>query len=104
MDVDEESIGDNGDPVGDGMRRICKDKNFVLLFAYHGKTGGGRILLSPLSMINDGYFEVMYYNGPLGIYDAFKIFTAAKAGAEYIYTRETEIKRVKRLRITNKTS
>jgi hypothetical protein len=30
---------------------------------YNGKYGGGRMLLNSMAMINDGYFELIFYKG-----------------------------------------
>jgi hypothetical protein len=29
----------------------------------NGKYGGGRMLLNPMAIINDGYFEMIFYKG-----------------------------------------
>jgi hypothetical protein len=29
---------------------------------YNGKFGGGRIMLNPIGLINDGYMELVYFN------------------------------------------
>jgi len=39
-----------------------KDMECNFMLAYNGKFGGGGIFLNCLGMINDGYFEIGFYN------------------------------------------
>ena len=41
---------------------------------FNGKHGGGRMILNPMAIINDGYFEVLYYNGLLGFAGSMPLF------------------------------
>ena len=43
IEMDIESVGDEGVKIDDGMSRVFTDANAVLLYCYNGKTGGGRI-------------------------------------------------------------
>ena len=57
-----------------------KDVSTQYLYAYNSKIGGGGILINPLAMINDGYFEFCYHNGLVGFNGAIKMFKLAKNG------------------------
>ena len=59
------------------MRRVLENIQAQFLFAYNGKTGGGRILLSALSLINDGYFECEFFCFPASLVSAFDLFSKA---------------------------
>lgn len=84
------------------MRKIYSDTKACLFIAYNGKFGGGRIQLSPMSLINDGFFEVMYYGKRFSLLKAAKLFEQAKTGSEFVYDPDVEIRRVQRLKVTNK--
>ena len=95
IELDAESVGDEGEQTKDGMRQVLTDVNACLFFAYNGKFGGGRIQLSPMSLVNDGLFEVSYYTKRFGLSKAIQLFDEAKSGAEFVYDPEIEIRRVK---------
>lgn len=50
------------------------------MLVYNGKYGGGRILLNPLAILNDGYFEMEFYQNLIGFKKAIKLFDGAKNG------------------------
>ena len=47
----------------DNGKHIERDVKTHYLQIYNGKFGGGRILLNPMGIINDGCMEVMYRPG-----------------------------------------
>ena len=47
----------------------------------NGKFGGGRILLNPMGVMNDGHFELAFYKGLWGA-KAFKMLSQAKDGGQ----------------------
>jgi len=69
---------------------------------YNAKYGGGRMMLNPLAIINDGYFELLFYPGLIGFASAIKLFDGAKSGGTHIYDPRGNLYRAKKIRVTNK--
>lgn len=46
----------------DEMVQIIKNLDTQLVMVNNGKYGGGRIMLNPLGFINDGYFELIFFD------------------------------------------
>ena len=40
---------------------------------------------NPLGIMNDGYFDLLFYPGMLGFASAIKLFDGAKSGGTHIY-------------------
>ena len=74
---------------------------------YNGKFGGGRIMLNPIGLINDGYMELVYLSKVLGginyPYKALSIFGGAKNGGTQFYDNDFVCVRCKHVKLTNKT-
>jgi hypothetical protein len=51
----------------------------------NGKYGGGKMILNPLAVLNDGYFELYYYQNLIGFSASMKLFDGAKNGGTQIY-------------------
>ena len=47
---------------------------------YNGKFGGGRIMLSPLGIINDGYMDLTFMRGFQTFASSMSLFGRAKKG------------------------
>ena len=62
------------------MVKLRGDFDTQICLVYNGKSGGGRIYLSPLSMINDGYFEMLFINERFSATTAMQLFHYAKQG------------------------
>lgn len=56
------------------MVLMNKDLTTQLLLVYNGKFGGGRIMLSPPSVINDGKFEIYFADEPMDTVPLIQIF------------------------------
>ncbi len=61
------------------------ETQFVLV--YNAKYGGGRMLLNPLAILNDGFFEFIFFKNLIGFGAAMKLFDGAKNGGTQIYDR-----------------
>lgn len=75
---------------------------------YNGKFGGGRIMLNPIGLINDGYMELVYMKevieGKLRYpYKTLGMFQGAKSGGTQFYDNDFVCYRCKSLKLTNKT-
>ena len=74
---------------------------------YNGKFGGGRIMLNPIGLINDGYMELVFMNklfGGLGWpVKALGMFHYAKSGGTHFYDNDFVCMRCRSLKLTNKT-
>lgn len=68
----------------DNGTHLIKDMATQYMHIYNGKFGGGRIMLNPIGLINDGYMELNYMKGVKGgvKYPAMAIgmFNGAKSG------------------------
>lgn len=78
--------------INDSIRFDNYDTQFVLI--YNAKYGGGRMMLNPLAIINDGYFELLFYPGVIGFASAIKLFDGAKSGGTHIYDPRGHVFRV----------
>jgi diacylglycerol kinase family enzyme len=47
----------------DGGKVNLPNQDVFFLQIYNGKYGGGRIMLNPIGLINDGFMEFVYYEG-----------------------------------------
>ena len=54
--------------------------NFI--WAYNGKFGGGGMVLSPLSVVNDGYLELFYVESGVPVMEVFGFFEDVKDGGQ----------------------
>lgn len=73
-----------------------------MILAFNGKYGGGKMILNPLAMINDGYFEFCYGSKILGFSGCIKLFDGAKKGGVHVYDNDGHIYRCKKLKLINK--
>lgn len=48
----------------------------------NGKYGGGRIMLNPIGFMNDGYFELIFFDRLLSASRALKLLSGVMRGAE----------------------
>ena len=67
---------------------------------YNGKFGGGRIILNPLGLINDGYMELVYRPGLFNA--AFAIYMFCLPGGVMCYDEGFTCFRAKQAKIINK--
>ena len=72
------------------------------MLIYNGKYGGGRMLLNPLGILNDGYFEMLFWKNLIGFRAAMKLFDGAKKGGTFIYDNNGIVYRTKKVRLINK--
>lgn len=47
---------------------------------WNGKYGGGDSMLNPLGIVNDGLFELIYYQGLVGTKTIIEMFDKSKSG------------------------
>ena len=91
----------------DNGQQILKDVETQYMQVYNGKFGGGRIMLNPLGLINDGYMELVFIKqlfGGLGWpVKALGMFHYAKNGGTHFYDNDFVCMRCKAIKLTNKT-
>ena len=66
----------------DDNQIFLKDMKTNFIWLYNGKFGGGSMLLSPFSIINDGFCELSYYTGNIPMHKSIGFFAKVKAGGE----------------------
>jgi diacylglycerol kinase family enzyme len=81
---------------------ILKDITTQFILVFNSKFGGGRMILNPLAIINDGYFEFYYFKTLMGFSECIKLFDGAKAGGTQVYNADAAIYRCKKLKLINK--
>ena len=74
-----------------------------MIFVYNGKFGGGRMLLNPPGILNDGYFEFFMYYEKLTTPEFVHVFDQAKDEGQNFYCPMGRYLRVKKLRLENQT-
>ena len=84
------------------MIQVSKDVTTQLMFAYNGKFGGGRIILSPTSVINDGKFELYMCREAMNTPKLIRTFGQAITGGEHYYEPLGSIYSIRKLRMENK--
>ena len=67
------------------MQCIAKGQASQLLMVYSAKYGGGRIILNPHGLINDGLFELIYLKNLVGFGPISKLFDGSKKGGIQVY-------------------
>lgn len=72
------------------------------MLIYNGKYGGGRMILNPLAILNDGFFEMTFYENLIGFKKSMNLFDGAKKGGTHIYDKNGKIYRIRKLRLENK--
>ena len=72
------------------------------MLVFNGKFGGGRMILSPTSMINDGKFEIYMANKVFSTPKLIKVFDESRKGGEHFYDSDGSIFSVKKLRLENR--
>ena len=73
--------------INDGEFTVW-DLEVQFMLLYNGKFGGGRMLLNPMAIINDGHFEFYYLKNFIGFTPAIKLFGGAKKGGLHIYNND----------------
>ena len=58
---------------GDSVKKV-QNLSTQYMTVFNGKHGGGRMVLNPMAIINDGFFEVLYYNGLMGFFCSMSLF------------------------------
>ena len=86
--------------IDDNIKLENITTQFIL--AFNGKYGGGKMILNPMAMINDGYFEFYYWTTLLGFSGCIKLFDGAKQGGVQVYDNAGHIYRCKKLKLINK--
>ena len=69
---------------------------------YNGSCGGGRIMLNPLAVINDGKFELVFSDTHLDLKTIMNMFKGTKEGGTQIYDNNNRVYRIKKLYLINK--
>ena len=46
------------------------------------------MILNPMAIVNDGYFEFMYWKSVIGFSDCIKLFDGAKKGGTFVYNAD----------------
>lgn len=73
---------------------------------YNGKFGGGKIMLNPIGLINDGYMDLVFMsnamNGITYPAKALSMFSKAKSGGTHFYNNDFVCYRCKALKLYNK--
>lgn len=100
VEIDKASI--ETDPNATGLVKWKEDFDTMLFMVYNGKFGGGRIMLNPLGMMNDGYFEAVSWKNRFSFSTALTVFSQAKNGATQAYDPEFVSVRAKKLKLSNK--
>ena len=72
------------------------------MLVYNGKYGGGRMILNPMAILNDGFFEMIFYKNLIGFKKSIKLFEGAKKGGTHIYDANGIVYRISKLRLENK--
>ena len=97
--VIKKSVGVFDVELNDGEFQL-KDVNTQVFVSMNSRFGGGGMVISPKSFINDGFFEVMYFN---------KVLTPSEFGEVQKKSREcagdnqyTELYKVKKAKCVNK--
>ena len=67
------------------MTLVHENFDTQIMMVYNGKFGGGRINLSPFSVLNDGYIEAAYYKERFTFLEAITLFEKCKAGGVQAY-------------------
>ena len=88
--------------IDDDIQIENQDTQFILV--YNAKYGGGRMMLNPLAIINDGHFEFLFIQNLIGFNAAIKLFDGAKNGGTHIYDERGILYRAKKVKITNKSA
>jgi diacylglycerol kinase family enzyme len=86
---------------GDSNKTI-RNVQASIFWIYNGKYGGGGMMLSPLSLVNDGMFELLYHQGNLPMKRTVDLFDMARAGGEQVYDKEAIQIRTNKLKLINK--
>mmetsp|Transcript_38553 Transcript_38553/g.50532 ORF Transcript_38553/g.50532 Transcript_38553/m.50532 type:complete len:195 (-) Transcript_38553:329-913(-) len=87
----------------DGERIELTNEQTMFLIIMNGKFGGGRIVLCPSAILNDGLLDICMQHGPAGIkeYGRFVKHAIVKKGA-HIYKQNYSCFRGKAIKIINR--
>ena len=72
------------------------------MMVYNGSCGGGRIMLNPLAVINDGKFELVFSETHLDLKTIMNMFKGTKEGGIQIYNNQNVVYRIRKLHLINK--
>lgn len=89
------------DIIVDG-KLMYSDLQTVFLMVNNGKFAGGKMLLNPYGMINDGLFETLFLTKKKGLFNIMKIFDGVKKGGFHAYSSEIDFVRSRTVKIVNK--
>ena len=81
---------------------VIPDLKTNFIWVYNGKYGGGDMLLSPYSIVNDGACELTYLKERVGFCQSMPFFNKVKAGGEQVYDERINTVRAKKFEINNK--
>ena len=96
---------DQSQPDADGLVQVYSDHTTQLLFIMNSKFAGGRMLLTPSSIINDGYFEVYCSGLLMKTPQLLGLFDEAKKGGKQFYRDDVSyLYRTNKLRLINKST
>lgn len=87
--------------IDDGKYKI-ENVDSQHITVWNGKYGGGDAMFNPLGIVNDGLFELVYYQNLIGTKRMIGIFDEAKNGGTQMYDNNFECYRAKNLKIVNK--
>mmetsp|Transcript_20086 Transcript_20086/g.30857 ORF Transcript_20086/g.30857 Transcript_20086/m.30857 type:complete len:150 (+) Transcript_20086:1127-1576(+) len=74
------------------------------LLIYSGKVGGGNEMLSPLSIVNDGMFEISYAERLSDRFTYARAYRGVKMGGIQNYVDGQRVHRVKSLKVVNRST
>ena len=84
----------------DEGRHVIRNLTTQYLQIYNGKFGGGRIMLNPLGMINDGYMELCYR--PDLVTTAFGVWMFIQPGGKHFYDPGFQTYRCSTVKLINR--
>jgi len=86
------------------MIKVQENMTSSLVLCYNGKFGGGRMLLSPAIIINDGYQEIYFSRNVLSVPEVFDCMASSKCTGYHQYNPKGDTHRFKKMRVENKST
>lgn len=85
-------------------KMVYKGLETIFIQVNNGKLAGGRIMVNPFGLINDGLNECVLLKSPgeTGVMKAISLFEEQKAGGSHAYSSELLTYRHKEAKIYNK--
>ena len=84
------------------MVKVRADQQSQLFFCYNGKYGGGRILLSSASVINDGKLDIQFATEVTNTPKLLETFARAMTNGTCYFEDRCALYKCKKCRIVNK--